>query len=138
MSSSFWLLPVESHNFSQVEKERTACKAEQIHKMITIFGSCKVTWATKQLSSLYEIAQVSLQVQSKDCLKVRIFFCLFINFFFVIRTLFIISFQIKKRMKKRLFFFHSKKSNNEIQKHQPRLLYKYSLNLVNYPGLKIG
>ena len=35
MSSSFWLLPVESHDFSQVEKERTACKAEQIHKNTT-------------------------------------------------------------------------------------------------------
>jgi hypothetical protein len=38
MSSSFWLLRVESHDFFfQAEKERTACKAEQIHKMITIF-----------------------------------------------------------------------------------------------------
>jgi hypothetical protein len=31
MSSSFWLLGVESRDFSQAEKERTACKAEQIH-----------------------------------------------------------------------------------------------------------
>ena len=30
MSSSFWLLGVESRYFSQAEKERTACKAEQI------------------------------------------------------------------------------------------------------------
>ena len=37
MSSSFWLLQVESRNFSQAKKERTACKAEQIHKMTTIF-----------------------------------------------------------------------------------------------------
>ena len=37
MSSSFWLLGVESHDFSQAEKERTACKAEQIHKLTTIF-----------------------------------------------------------------------------------------------------
>ena len=37
MSSSFWLLQVESHDFSQAEKERTACKAEQIHKMTTFF-----------------------------------------------------------------------------------------------------
>ena len=37
MSSSFWLLRVESHDFSQAEKERTACKAEQIHKLTTIF-----------------------------------------------------------------------------------------------------
>ena len=37
MSSTFWLLRVESHDFSQAEKERTACKYEQIHKMTTIF-----------------------------------------------------------------------------------------------------
>ena len=36
MSSSFWLLGVESRDFSHAEKERTACKAEQIHKMTTI------------------------------------------------------------------------------------------------------
>ena len=39
MSSSFGLLgvAVESRDFSQAEKERTACKAEQIHKMTNIF-----------------------------------------------------------------------------------------------------
>ena len=37
MSSSFWLLGVESGDFFRVEKERTACKAKQIHKMTTIF-----------------------------------------------------------------------------------------------------
>ena len=37
MSSSFWLLGVESRDFSQAEKERTACKAEQIHTMTTCF-----------------------------------------------------------------------------------------------------
>ena len=37
MSSSFWLLGVESRDFSQAEKERTACKAEQILKMTFIF-----------------------------------------------------------------------------------------------------
>ena len=37
MSTSFWLFRVESHDFSQAEKERTACKYEQIHKMTTIF-----------------------------------------------------------------------------------------------------
>ena len=37
MSSSFWLLGVESHDFTQADKERTACKAKQIHKMTTIF-----------------------------------------------------------------------------------------------------
>ena len=33
----FWLLGVESRGFSQAEKEVTACKAEEIHKMTTIF-----------------------------------------------------------------------------------------------------
>ena len=28
MSSSFWLLGVESHDFSHAEKERTACKTK--------------------------------------------------------------------------------------------------------------
>ena len=37
MSSIFWLLGVRSRDFSQAEKERTACKAGQIHKMTTIF-----------------------------------------------------------------------------------------------------
>ena len=37
MSSSFWLLAVRSRDLSQPEKEITACKAEQIHKMTTIF-----------------------------------------------------------------------------------------------------
>ena len=37
ISSSFWLLRVESRDFFQPEKEKTACKAEQIHKMTTIF-----------------------------------------------------------------------------------------------------
>ena len=34
---SFWLLGVESRDFSHAEKERTACKDEQIQKMTTIF-----------------------------------------------------------------------------------------------------
>ena len=38
MSSSFWMLGVESSDFSHAEKERTAFKAEQIYKMITIFN----------------------------------------------------------------------------------------------------
>ena len=37
MSSSFWLLGIESRDFSHAKKERTACKAEQIHEMTTIF-----------------------------------------------------------------------------------------------------
>ena len=38
MFSSFWLLQVETQDFSQAEKERTACKAEQVPKMTTIFA----------------------------------------------------------------------------------------------------
>ena len=34
---SLLLLGVESRDFSQGQKERTACNAEQIHKMTTIF-----------------------------------------------------------------------------------------------------
>ena len=37
MSSRFWLLGVESPDFSQAEKVRTACKAKQIQKMTTGF-----------------------------------------------------------------------------------------------------
>ena len=37
MWSSFWQLVVESRDFFQTEKERTACKYGQIHKMTTIF-----------------------------------------------------------------------------------------------------
>ena len=33
----FWLLGVESRDFCQDEKERTACKAGQVHKIKTIF-----------------------------------------------------------------------------------------------------
>jgi hypothetical protein len=36
-SSNFWLLGVKSRDFSHAEKERNACKNEQIHKMTTIF-----------------------------------------------------------------------------------------------------
>ena len=37
MSSRFGLLQVESRDFSQAEKDKTACKAEQIHRMTPIF-----------------------------------------------------------------------------------------------------
>ena len=36
MTSSFWLLGVKARCFSHAEKEKDACKAEQIHKMTTI------------------------------------------------------------------------------------------------------
>jgi hypothetical protein len=35
--ASLQVLRVESRDFSYAEKERTACKAEQIHKMAIIF-----------------------------------------------------------------------------------------------------
>ena len=38
MSFGFWLLGVESREFSQAEKQITACTAGQIHKMTTIFN----------------------------------------------------------------------------------------------------
>ena len=37
MSSSFWLLQVEAHDFFQAETEITAWKGKQIHKMTIIF-----------------------------------------------------------------------------------------------------
>ena len=37
MSYSFWLLRVELRDFSQAEKDATANKDEQTHKMTTIF-----------------------------------------------------------------------------------------------------
>ena len=37
MSSSFGLLAPESRDFFQAEKDKTACKGEQIHKMTTSF-----------------------------------------------------------------------------------------------------
>ena len=37
MSSNFWLLVVESRDFSQAEIEKNVCQADQIHKMTTFF-----------------------------------------------------------------------------------------------------
>ena len=37
MCSRFWLWGAESRDFSQAEKETTACKAGQIHKMTAFF-----------------------------------------------------------------------------------------------------
>ena len=47
MSSIFWLLGVESRDFSQAENERTACKAEQIHKMTTISTQNRLSFWVK-------------------------------------------------------------------------------------------
>ena len=55
MCSSFWLLGVESRDFYHAEKERTACKAEQIHKMTIIFtqnGPIKEVQIVYHLNSL--------------------------------------------------------------------------------------
>ena len=38
MSSTIWLLAVGSRDLSKDEKETTACKAEQIHKMGQLFS----------------------------------------------------------------------------------------------------
>ena len=35
--SSFWLLAVVSRDLSPAKKETTACKADQIHEMATLF-----------------------------------------------------------------------------------------------------
>ena len=51
MSSSFGLLGVESHDFSHAEKERTACKAEEIHKMTTIFTQNGPRLSSQQLKT---------------------------------------------------------------------------------------
>ena len=47
MFSSFWLLGVQTLDYSQAEKERTVCKAEQIHKMTTIFNQVEQPRTTK-------------------------------------------------------------------------------------------
>ena len=47
-------------------------KVTQKSKLNRNSGTCKVTWAMKRLSSLYEIAQDTLQGYSEDCIKVRI------------------------------------------------------------------
>ena len=64
-------------------------------------GFCKATWATKSLSSIYEIVQVTLQAQTKYCLKVRISF--FRRFFFQYFFLTLI-FSIRKTNKKDISF----------------------------------
>ena len=72
---------------------------------VSICGTCNVTWAMNRLSSLYEIAQDTLQVHSKDCIKVQIFFS-------VIFKQFIISFQLKKSIWKKCNFFIIRKKKN--------------------------
>ena len=74
MSSSFWLLGVESHDFFQAEKERTACKAEQIHKMTTISTQndnlgpfwVKIVVSLWICSALQAVLSISAREKSRD------------------------------------------------------------------------
>ena len=74
MSSSFWLLRVESHDFSRAEKKSTACKAEQIHKMTIIFTqnghkfsfSVKIVVKLRICSALQAVLSFSAQEKSRD------------------------------------------------------------------------
>ena len=77
------------------------------HQFVFYFicGTCKVTWAMKRLSSLYEMAQDTLQGQSKDCLKIRI-----LIFSEIFKILFFCNFFSNKKIfiKKRQFFIFKK------------------------------
>ena len=77
MSFSFGLMWVESPDFNQAEKERTAFKAEQIHKMTTIFTQkdnlgpfwvkkVVVLWIFKAL-----LAVLSFSAWEKSCVSTR-------------------------------------------------------------------
>ena len=65
----FWLLTVGSHDLSQSEKERTACKANKIHNIKTSFTQnenpgpfCEFAQPSKQLFiSQFEINHVIQQ-----------------------------------------------------------------------------
>jgi hypothetical protein len=48
MSSNFWLLGVESRDFSQAKKERTACKAEQISSIFLLVVNLEVDSISKK------------------------------------------------------------------------------------------
>ena len=64
MSSSFWLLVVESRDFSHAEKERIAGKAEKIHKMTPSFtqnGPKLWFWVkTNVILGIYSVLQAVL------------------------------------------------------------------------------
>ena len=65
MSSSFWLLAVESHDLSHAEKEIMLCKAELIHKMTTSFTQilvCCLDWICSALQ-----AAISYLAWDKAC-----------------------------------------------------------------------
>ena len=59
MYSKFWLLGVESCDFSYAEKERTACKAERIYKMATIFAF-KIVLTSLSLLRYFELQRNQL------------------------------------------------------------------------------
>ena len=60
MSSSFWLLAAGLRDLSQAEKETTACKCEQIHKLTAIWTQ-NDHFEQKKLP-LCEFAQLSKQL----------------------------------------------------------------------------
>ena len=68
MSSSFWLVEVDSRDFSHVEKERTARKAEQIHKLTTIFtqNGHRLSLWLKICSALQAVLSFSAWKKSRD------------------------------------------------------------------------
>ena len=74
MSSCFGLLEVESRDFSQAEKEITACKGEQIHNITTIFaqnGPRLSFWMKKNVilwvfSPLQAVLSFSVWEKSRD------------------------------------------------------------------------
>ena len=74
ISFIFWLFGVESRNFSHAEKERTPCKAEQIHKMTIILtqkGSRLLFWVKRVVilwicSALQVFLSLSAWKKSRD------------------------------------------------------------------------
>ena len=57
MCSSFRQLRVESRDLSHAEKERTPCKAEQIHKLTTIFTQNYNLEGEQKLSTLGQMSK---------------------------------------------------------------------------------
>ena len=67
--SSFWLLGFKSRDFSQAQKERTACKFEQIHKMTTIFAQNNKTILSEsscQFVNLLSFASIFFSQHQKN------------------------------------------------------------------------
>ena len=74
MCSSLWLLRVWSRDFSHDENERTACKAEQFHKMATFLtqnGNRMLLWVKTVVilwvcSALEAVLSLSAWEKSRD------------------------------------------------------------------------